>query len=132
MVVTFSGLLVFDFTVFILTVARSLRLWNNREPFLRRLFIDGPFMTYSCHFTADVTISSRPSLLWVCTSSFWGSQPADHTVSVICSLNLLNIIVLVRHFLDTLYSINLMLLCFSSPLGDRGKWWKFGNSQWHP
>ena len=48
-------------------------------------------------------ILSRPSLLWVCTSVSGGPQLADHTVSVICSLNLLNIIILVvRHFLSTL------------------------------
>lgn len=58
--VAFSGLLVFDFTVFILTITRSFRLWNRREPFLHRLFIDG--------------------LLYY---------------GVICSLNLLNIIILV-------------------------------------
>jgi hypothetical protein len=49
----FSGLLVFDFTVFILTITRSFRLWNRREPFLHRLFIDGAFMTYSYHLTSQ-------------------------------------------------------------------------------
>jgi hypothetical protein len=37
----FSGLLVFDFTVFVLTIARSLRLWRHREPFLHRIIFDG-------------------------------------------------------------------------------------------
>jgi len=37
----FSGLLVFDFTIFVLTIARSLRLWTRREPFLHRIFFDG-------------------------------------------------------------------------------------------
>jgi len=58
--VAFSGLLLFDFTIFILTIYRSFRLWNRREPFLHRFFLDG--------------------LLYY---------------GVICSLNLLNIIVLV-------------------------------------
>jgi hypothetical protein len=39
--VAFSGLLVFDFTVFVLTMARSIRLWTQKEPFLHRIFIDG-------------------------------------------------------------------------------------------
>jgi len=37
----FSGLLVFDFTVFVLTMARSIKLWTHKEPFLKRIFIDG-------------------------------------------------------------------------------------------
>ncbi|KAI0264628.1 hypothetical protein BC834DRAFT_970581 [Gloeopeniophorella convolvens] len=41
----FVGLLVFDFTVFVLTVWRSIRLRTHNEPFLDRLFIDG-FMYY--------------------------------------------------------------------------------------
>jgi hypothetical protein len=39
----FSGLLVLDFTVFVLTIARSIRLWKRSEPFLHHLFIDGAF-----------------------------------------------------------------------------------------
>jgi len=39
--VAFSGLLVFDFTVFILTMTRSIKLRTHKEPFLKRLFIDG-------------------------------------------------------------------------------------------
>jgi len=58
--VAFSGLLLFDFTIFILTMARSFHLWNRREPFIHRLFIDG--------------------LLYY---------------GVICSLNVLNIVILV-------------------------------------
>jgi len=37
----FSCLLVFDLTVFILTVARSIKLWSRKEPFLRRVLMDG-------------------------------------------------------------------------------------------
>jgi len=39
----YSGLLVVDFTVFVLTIARSIRLWTRTgsEPLLHRLFIDG-------------------------------------------------------------------------------------------
>jgi len=37
----FSGLLVFDLTVFVLTIARSVRLWTRREPFLHRILFDG-------------------------------------------------------------------------------------------
>ena len=78
-------------------------------------------------------ISSRPSLLWVCTSVSGGPQLADHTVSVICSLNLLNIIILVvRHFLSILcVSVGLMLLCFASPVGDKGKCRKSISTLWH-
>jgi len=39
----FSGLLVLDFTVFVLTIARSIRLWTRQgrqEPFLKRIFFD--------------------------------------------------------------------------------------------
>jgi len=39
--VAFSGLLVFDLTVFVLTMARSITLWTRKEPFLHRLFLDG-------------------------------------------------------------------------------------------
>jgi len=39
--VAFSGLLVVDFTVFVLTMARSIKLWTHKEPFLKLLFIDG-------------------------------------------------------------------------------------------
>jgi len=39
--IAFSGLLVFDFTVFVLTIARSLRLWTRREPLLHRIIFDG-------------------------------------------------------------------------------------------
>ncbi|KAI0284581.1 hypothetical protein BGY98DRAFT_523784 [Russula aff. rugulosa BPL654] len=39
--VAFSGLLVFDLTVFVLTMARSIKLWTHKEPFLKRIFIDG-------------------------------------------------------------------------------------------
>ncbi|KAI9508242.1 hypothetical protein F5148DRAFT_932007 [Russula earlei] len=39
--VAFSGLLVFDFTVFVLTVASSIRIWTRREPFIHRLVMDG-------------------------------------------------------------------------------------------
>jgi len=37
----FSGLLIFDLTVFILTVARSIRLWSRKEPFIHRVLTDG-------------------------------------------------------------------------------------------
>jgi len=37
----YSGLLVVDFTVFVLTIARSIRLWTRSEPFLHRVFVDG-------------------------------------------------------------------------------------------
>jgi len=43
--VAYMGLLIVDFTVFVLTIARSIRLWTHREPFLHRLFIDG-FLYY--------------------------------------------------------------------------------------
>ena len=46
-----------------------------------------------------------------------GPKLADHAVSVICSLNILNIIVLVvRHFLSTLYfyQSDAAMLCFAS------------------
>jgi len=43
--VAFSGLLVVDFTVFILTMGRSIKLWTRKEPFLHRLFVDG-FLYY--------------------------------------------------------------------------------------
>ncbi|KAI0249766.1 hypothetical protein BJV78DRAFT_1155583 [Lactifluus subvellereus] len=39
--VAFSGLLVVDFTVFVLFMGRSIKLWTRKEPFLHRLFIDG-------------------------------------------------------------------------------------------
>ena len=62
-------------------------------------------------------ISCRPSLLWVCTSVCRGPQLADHTVSVICSLNLFNIIILVvRRFLSILcfYQSDAAMPCFAS------------------
>jgi hypothetical protein len=51
--VAYMGLLIVDFTVFILTIARSVRLWTHREPFLQRLFIDGAFITYLCHLMSQ-------------------------------------------------------------------------------
>jgi len=39
--VAFSALLIFDFTVFVLTMARSIKLWTHKEPFIHRIFIDG-------------------------------------------------------------------------------------------
>jgi len=62
-------------------------------------------------------ISPRPSLLWVCTSVCGGPPLVDHTISVICSLNLLNIIILVvRHFLSTLSfsQSDAVVICFAS------------------
>ena len=47
--VAFSGLLVIDYTILILTIARSLRLWTRKEPFLHRLFIDSAFRGHLCH-----------------------------------------------------------------------------------
>lgn len=54
----YSGLLVVDFTVFVLTIARSIRLWTRSEPFLHRVFIDGAFMTLPHQLTSrhDVII----------------------------------------------------------------------------
>jgi len=40
----FSGLLVFDFTVFALSTYRSIKLGRHNEPFLNRLFVDGTFV----------------------------------------------------------------------------------------
>jgi len=39
----FSGLLIFDLTIFILTVARSIKLWSRsrKEPFIHRVLVDG-------------------------------------------------------------------------------------------
>jgi hypothetical protein len=47
----FSGLLVFDFTVFLLTMGRSIKLWTRTEPFLHRLFIDGASTTRALSLT---------------------------------------------------------------------------------
>jgi len=54
----YSGLLVVDLTVFVLTIARSIRLWTRSEPFLHRVFIDGAFMTLPQQLTSrhDVII----------------------------------------------------------------------------
>jgi len=44
--VAFSGFLVIDFTIFVLTIACSIRLWTRKEPFLHRVLIDG--LLYYC------------------------------------------------------------------------------------
>jgi hypothetical protein len=51
--VAYMGLLIVDFTVFVLTIARSVRLRTHSEPFLHRLFIDGAFITYLCHLISQ-------------------------------------------------------------------------------
>jgi hypothetical protein len=48
----FSGFLVIDLTIFVLTIACSIRLWTRKEPFLHRLLIDGAFVTYTYHSTS--------------------------------------------------------------------------------
>ncbi|KAH9962158.1 hypothetical protein BC827DRAFT_1130788, partial [Russula dissimulans] len=49
----FSCLLVFDLTVFILTLARSIKLWSRKEPFLHRVLTDGTFLaSLTCHSTS--------------------------------------------------------------------------------
>ena len=45
--VAFSGLLLVDTTVLVLTVNRSIQLWTRKEPFLHRLLIDGMSMTHA-------------------------------------------------------------------------------------
>ena len=56
----------------------------------------------------DTTNHPRLSLLWVRGGS-WEPLLADHIVSVICNVNLTNIIILlVRHFLPRRDSISLM------------------------
>ncbi|KAF8500192.1 hypothetical protein F5888DRAFT_1632981 [Russula emetica] len=73
----FSGLLVFDFTVFVLTMARSIKLWTHKEPFLKRIFIDG--LLYYGYSAAQL---------------FWEAPLADRLCSVIWNLNLVNVIIL--------------------------------------
>jgi hypothetical protein len=98
--VAFSGLLVFDFTIFVLTMARSIKLRTHKEPFLKRLFIDGAFMSYGLF--VELTSRDYLGLLYYGYSAaqqFWEAPLADRLCSVICNLNLVNVIVLfVRHF----------------------------------
>lgn len=61
----YSGLLVVDFTVFVLTIARSIRLWTHSEPFLYRILFDGAFMTPIPINEPIKPDHPRPSLLWV-------------------------------------------------------------------
>lgn len=122
MAVAFLGLLIVDLTVFVLTIARSIRLWTRREPFLCRLFIDGAFYDIPIP-TDEPTLRDHAGLLYYgYVTASWEPPLADHTVSVIWNLNLANIIVLlVRHFLSSMCFIILMPLCFAPPLGVTGK-----------
>ena len=99
--VAFSGLLVFDFTGFVLTMARSIKLWTHKEPFLKRLFIDGLFMSYALF--VELISRDHLGLLYYGYSTaqlFWEAPLADRLCSVIWNLNLVNVIVLfVRHYL---------------------------------
>jgi len=51
----FSGLLVLDFTIFVLSTYRSIKLGrrNNNQPFLRRLMMDG-FLYYGVTWSANL------------------------------------------------------------------------------
>jgi len=49
----FSGLLVLDFTVFTLSTYRSIKLGRRKEPFMRRLMMDG-FVYYGVTWTANL------------------------------------------------------------------------------
>jgi hypothetical protein len=51
--VAFSAFLIIDFTVLVLTIARSIHFRTRRETFLHRLFIDGAFITYPCHLISQ-------------------------------------------------------------------------------
>jgi hypothetical protein len=116
----FSGLLIFDFTVFVLTMARSIKLWMHKEPFLKRLFIDGAFTSHGVF----VELMSRDflGLLYYRYSGtqLWEAPLADRLCSVIWNLNLVNVIVLfVRHFLSALFPIALSPFCSTPPPGDK-------------
>jgi hypothetical protein len=119
----FSALLVFDFTVFVLTMARSIKLWTQKEPFLKRLFIDGAFMSYGLFI--QLTSRDHLGLLYYRYSAarlFWEAPLADRLCSVIWNLNLANVIVLfVRHFLPALCPIALSPFCSAPPPGDKCK-----------
>jgi hypothetical protein len=121
----FAGLLIFDFTVFVLTIARSIKLWthSDKEPFLKRLFIDGALMSYRIF----VVLISRDHLGFLyyrypATQLFWEVPFADRLCSVICNVNLVNVIVLfVRHFLPALSPIALSPFFSVPPPGDKCK-----------
>jgi hypothetical protein len=118
----FSCLLVFDFTVFVLTMARSIKLWKQKkEPFLRRLFIDGASMSYGLF--VELTSREHLGLLYYGYSiaqPVWETPLADRLCSVIWNLNLVNVIVLfVRHFLSALSPIALSPVCSAPPPDDR-------------
>ncbi|KAI9459150.1 hypothetical protein BJY52DRAFT_1186514 [Lactarius psammicola] len=62
----FSGLLVFDFTVFALSTYRSIKLGRHNEPFLKRLFVDG-LVYYGVTWSANlvnviVLVTTDPSV----------------------------------------------------------------------
>jgi len=117
--VAFSSLLVFDFTVFVLTMARSIKLWTHNEPFLKRLFIDGAFMSYGLF--VELTSRDHLGLLYYGYSAaqlFWEVLLADRLCSVIWNLNLVNVVVLlVRHVLPALFPISLSPFCSAPPPG---------------
>ena len=121
--VAFSGLLVFDFTVFVLTLVRSIKLWTHKEPFLKQLFIDGAFMSYG--LSVELTSRDHLGLLYYGYSAaelFWKAPLANRLCSVIWNLNLVNVIILlVRHFLPALFPIALSPFCSAPPPGDTCK-----------
>lgn len=121
--VAFSGLLIFDFTVFVLTMARSIKLWTHKEPFLKRLFIDGAFMSYG--LSVELTSRDHLGLLYYRYSAaqlFWEAPLADRLCSVIWNLNLVNVtVLLVRHFLPALFPIALSPFCSFPHPGDTCK-----------
>ena len=74
----FSGLLVIDFTVFVLTMARSIKLWTHNEPFLKLLFIDGAFVSYGLF--VELTSRDLLGLLYYRYSAahqFWEAPLTD-------------------------------------------------------
>ena len=67
--IAFSGLLVVDFTIFVLTISRSIKLRSSKEPLLHRLFIDGTSTTHAFHSANRHYKIIRFSVLWVCGNS---------------------------------------------------------------
>lgn len=104
----FSCLLVFDLTVFVLTLARSIKLWTHKEPFLKLLFIDGAIMSYGPFVELIEIILGLLYYGYSATQLFWETPLADRLCSVILNLNLANVIILfVRHLLPALCPIAL-------------------------
>jgi hypothetical protein len=112
--IAYSGLLVVDFTVFVLTISRSIKLRSSKEPFLHRLFIDGTSTTHAFHSANRHYNIIRFSVLWVWRKLYWGERWTDLSVSVISSLNLVNIVLLVCQVLLVMYSVRMKPPCFSS------------------